>query len=67
MWSDNIIKRLQLGKDGEFYFGNPTEQDIGEFKPIIDALKSLPVRSVKQTVHWRGSMVLRNDKNGRIR
>lgn len=67
MWSDSIIERLQLGKGGEFYFGNPTEQDIGEFKPIIDALKSLPVRSVKQTVHWRGSMVLRNDKNGRIR
>ena len=67
MWNDVSIKELWLGKGGEFYFGNPTENDIGDFKPVLDALKSLAVRKVKQTVHWRGSMVLRNDKNGRIR
>jgi hypothetical protein len=67
MWSDTNIEHLWLGKRGELYFGNPTEKDIGEFSPLIDALKSLPVREVKQTVHWRGSMVLRNDKNGRLR
>ena len=67
MWSDTKIEHLQLGKSGEFYFGNPSEQDIGDYKPIVDALKSLPVRKVKQTAHSRGSMVLRNDKNGRIR
>jgi hypothetical protein len=67
MWNDTDIDQLRLGKSGELYFGNPTEQDIGYFKPIVDALKSLPVRSVTQTVHWRGSMVLRNDKNGRVR
>ena len=67
MWNDTDIEHLWLGKDGEFYFGNPSVQDIGEYAPIIDALKSLPVRKVVQTVHWRGSMVLRNDKNGRIR
>jgi acetoacetate decarboxylase len=66
MWNDTDIDQLWLGKSGELYFGNPTEQDIGYFRPIVDALKSLPVRSVKQAVHWRGSMVLRNDKNGRI-
>jgi acetoacetate decarboxylase len=67
MWNDNNIEDLRLGKSGEFYFGNPTEEDIGDFKPCIDALKSLPVRKVTQTVHSHGSMILRNDKNGRIR
>jgi acetoacetate decarboxylase len=67
MWNDINMDYLWLGKGGELYFGNQTEQDIGDFKPVLDALKSLPVRKVVQTVHWRGSMVLRNDKNGRIR
>jgi len=67
MWNDVNIEHLQLGNDGEIYFGNPSVQDIGEYKPVIDALKSLPVRKVTQTAYWRGSMVLRNDKNGRIR
>jgi acetoacetate decarboxylase len=67
MWNDVTIDELWLGKGGELYFGNPSEQDISFFKPVIDALKSLPVRKVTQTVHWRGAMVLRNDKNGRIR
>lgn len=66
MWSDNQIDQLWLGKSGELYFGDPTENGIGDFKPIIDALKTLPVRSVIQTVHNYGSIVLRNDKNGRI-
>ena len=67
MWSDTNIEYLCLGKSAEFYFGNPTEEDIGYFKPGIDALKSLPVLKVTQTVHSRGSMILRNDKSGRIR
>jgi acetoacetate decarboxylase len=67
MWNDVNIEELWLGSSGELYFGDPTQQDIGDFKPLIDALKSLPVRKITRTVHWRGSMVLRNDKNGRIR
>lgn len=67
MWSDNNVDHLRLGNSGEFYIGNPTEQDIGDYKPFIDALKSLPVRKVTRAAHSRGSMVLRNDKNGRIR
>ncbi|MDH3942697.1 MAG: acetoacetate decarboxylase family protein [Anaerolineae bacterium] len=66
MWSDTKIDHLELGKSGELYFGDPMEADIGDFKPFIDALRSLPVRKVTQTAHSRGSMVLRNDKNGRI-
>jgi acetoacetate decarboxylase len=67
MWSDNKIDHLRLGKSGEFYLGGPTESDIGHFRPLIDALKSLPVHNVTQTAYSRGSMVLRNDKNGRLR
>jgi acetoacetate decarboxylase len=67
MWNDINMESLWLGTAGELYFGNPTEKDIGEYKPVLDALKSLPVRKVEQTVHWRGSLVLRNDRNGRIR
>jgi acetoacetate decarboxylase len=66
MWSDNLLKELQLGQTGEFYVGDPLDKDIGAFKPMVDSLKSLPVREVKQTAYSRGSMVLRNDKNGRI-
>jgi acetoacetate decarboxylase len=67
MWNDVTIEQLWLGNMGELYYGNPSEQDIGRFAPVIDALKSLPVRSITQVVHWRGSMILRNDKNGRMR
>jgi hypothetical protein len=67
MWSDNKIERLWLGSSGAFFFGNVSEQDIGYYMPVMDALRSLPVRRVVGTVHSRGSMVLRNDKSGRIR
>jgi acetoacetate decarboxylase len=67
MWNDVSIEELRLGNQGEFFLGNPSEQDVGDFKPLVDALRSLPVRRVSQTVHWRGSMVLRNDRNGRLR
>jgi hypothetical protein len=66
LWTDNTITNLQLGKNGKFYFGDPIEQDIGEFKPIVDALKSLPVLELKQTAYSQGSMVQRNDKIRRI-
>lgn len=67
MWSESKIEKLRLGKSGEFYIGNPTEKDIGAFKPLADVLETLPVRKVVQTAHSQGSMVLRNDKNGRIK
>jgi acetoacetate decarboxylase len=67
MWNDVSIEELWLGKSGEFFVGNPSQRDVGDFKSLVDALRSLPVRKVSQTVHWRGSMVLRNDRNGRLR
>lgn len=66
MWSDSKLEQLRLGKSGDFFIGDPTEKDIGAFKPFVDAIKSLPVREIKQTTYSRGSMVLRMDKNGRI-
>jgi len=66
-WSDTNLENLWLGSSGELYFGNPSQQDIGDFKPMLDALQSLPVKKVHQTSHSLGSMVLRNDKNGRLR
>lgn len=67
MWIETTLKHLWLGKSGELYTGSLTPQDIGDYKPTFDALKSIPVRKVTQTSHSLGSMVLRNDKNGRIR
>jgi acetoacetate decarboxylase len=66
MWTDNNIDHLEVGKNGEFFLGDPSEKDIGEFKPLLDVLKTLPVRKVIQTSYSKGSMVLRTDKNGRI-
>lgn len=67
MWTESNLEYLQLGSDGTFFTGDTTEREIGDFQPIIDALKTLPVRSVTQTAYSVSSMVLRNDKNGQIR
>jgi hypothetical protein len=61
------IEQLWLGKIGDLYFGSATENDICDYKPILDVLKSLPVHKIVQTVRTRGFMVSRNDKNGRLR
>ena len=67
MWTDNSIDYLEFGSSGEVYFGQVTEKEIGDYKPVVDALKSLPVRKVTQAAYSQGSMVLRNDKNGRLK
>lgn len=66
-WADFEIELMWLGAKAKFYLGNPSEEDVGEFRPIIDALRSLPVREVTQTIRTRGSMVLRYDKCRRLR
>jgi acetoacetate decarboxylase len=66
MWNDVEMEELWLAKGGEFFIGDSGEEDIGEFKPVLDILRSLPVRKVVQAVHWKGSLVLRNDKNRRL-
>jgi acetoacetate decarboxylase len=67
MWSDYEIEQLWLGGAGELYFGDAGQADIGHYKPVIDALKSLPVLKVTMTSRSRGSSVLRYDKCRRLR
>lgn len=67
MWNDVELAELALGKEGTLYFGNTTEEEVGHYQSFIDAIRSLEIRKVTQTVHSRGAMVLRNDKNGRLR
>jgi acetoacetate decarboxylase len=65
--NDTKIEELWLGKSGEIYFGNTGVEDIGRFKPLIDAIRALPVRKLTQTLRLRGSMVLRYDISRRLR
>ncbi len=67
MWNDVIIDELWLGKAGEFCVENPAEREVGDYAPAMRALRTLPMLKVLRTSHWRGSMVLRNDINGRLR
>lgn len=66
IYSDYKFEQLWLGKTGSLYVGNPTEEDIGQFTPIIDAFRTLPVREVTMAIRSRGSMVIRNDKCHRL-
>jgi len=64
--NDYKIDELWLGKTGNIFFGNASEEDIGWYKQIVDALKTLPVREVIQTVMFRGSQSLRYDLYRRL-
>ena len=65
-WNDYKFAELWLGKKGELFLSSLGEKDIGMSAKILDALKTLPVLEVTQTVHGRGSMVLRWDKYKRL-
>jgi acetoacetate decarboxylase len=67
MWNDINIEQLWLAGGGNFEVADAGEAEIGDYAPVIRALKTLPVRKIRQASHWFGSMVLRNDKNGRLR
>jgi acetoacetate decarboxylase len=66
MWADYEFDELSMGSAGELYFGELNRQDISYFCALVDALKSLPVRSVIMTSRSRGSQVLRYDKCRRL-
>lgn len=66
-WNYTKIEQLWLGKAGGMYFGEAGEGDIAHFKQLVDALKTLPVRQVIQTLRIRGSSVLRLDLSRRLR
>jgi len=65
--SDTKLEHLWLGKLGQLFFGDASEEDIGVGKRIVDASKTLPIRQVTQTARFRGSQVLRNDLSGRLK
>lgn len=64
--NDTKIEKLWLGQSGEVYFGDAGMADVGYSKPVIDALKTLPVRKLTQTLRLRGSAVLRYDISRRL-
>jgi acetoacetate decarboxylase len=66
IYSDYKFDQLWLGKTGSIFIGDPTAEDIGYFKPIIDALRTIPVREVTMVSRSRGTMVIRNDKCHRL-
>ncbi len=65
--NDTKIEQLWLARSGEVYFGNAGVEDIGYARPLIDALKTLPVRKLVQALHFRGSSILRGDLSRRLR
>lgn len=66
-WNITKIEQLWLSNAGGMYFGDPGESDVAKIKQLVDALKTLPVRQVTQTLRFRGSSVLRLDLSRRLR
>jgi acetoacetate decarboxylase len=64
--NDTTVETLWFAKSGQVHFGNADVNDIGYVKFLIDALKTLPIREVKQALHLRGSAVLRYDLSRRL-
>lgn len=67
LWFDYTIDQLWLGKSGNITIGEPEEQNVGIYNSILNVLKTLPVKTVTRTSRSFGSMVIRNDKCGRLR
>ncbi len=65
--SDTKIDQLRMGNAGHLFFGDAGEEDIGIGKRVVDALRSLSLLKVTQTVQFFGSQVLRTDLSGRLR
>jgi acetoacetate decarboxylase len=66
-FNDYLFDELWLGKTGSLHFGDPQAEDIRFYKPIVDALKTLPVNEVIRVSRSRGSTIIRNDKSFRLR
>jgi acetoacetate decarboxylase len=64
--NDTHVQELWFAKTGKVFFGNAGADDIGQVKFLIDALKTLPVKKVKQALHLQGSAVLRYDLSRRL-
>ena len=64
--NDTTINDLWFAKSGTLFFGNAETNDVGHVKTLIDALKTLSVKKIKQALHLRGSAVLRYDLSRRL-
>jgi acetoacetate decarboxylase len=65
--NDVKIEQMWLGELGKIFFSSPCEEDVASVKHIIDALKTLQVHQVIQTVHICGSAFLRYDLSRRLK
>jgi hypothetical protein len=65
--NDVKVDRLWLAKSGMVYYGTADREDIGYGKPVVDALRTLPVRKIVQALRFQGSAVLRYDLSRRLR
>ena len=59
--TDYKVDELWLGKAGNIEFGKAKEEEIGWYAKIIEALETLPVQQVTQTIRFNGSQILRYD------
>jgi acetoacetate decarboxylase len=66
-YNDTTIQDLWFAKSGIVEFGNATSNDIGQVSVLMDALKTLSVKQVKQALHFQGSAVLRYDLSRRLK
>jgi acetoacetate decarboxylase len=67
VWHDIKFEELQLGDSGRIFFGSATEKDIGSAKRWVNALQTLVVKEVVQTLHMKGSAIERYDLAHRLR
>jgi acetoacetate decarboxylase len=65
-WNNTNVKELWFAKTGKVHFGNATSNEIGQLNILMDALKTLTVKQVKQALHFKGSAVLRYDLSRRL-
>jgi len=65
--TEYALETLEVGKSGTLFFGNASALDVGQVSVGIEALKTLGVLEVVQTLHASGSSVLLYNKSGRLR
>jgi acetoacetate decarboxylase len=65
--NDVAVERLWLARSGTITYGTAGREDVGHARPIVDALRALPVRRVVQALRFQGSAVLRYDLSRRLR
>jgi acetoacetate decarboxylase len=65
--NDTKIKTLWFAKSGQIGFGSAGSKEIGHYRPLLDALKTLEILKIKQALHFQGSALLRYDLSRRLR